>query len=94
FSRVKGLLFLLFLPCFCSGQPAPPLLCFSTFLDPSNMVCLCWDHDVQELMTFELQVHPAGWVALGGFSPHRGLPVSDTVVGVVFPNGSICFSLS
>ncbi|NXV32461.1 MOXD2 protein, partial [Rissa tridactyla] len=93
FSRIKSMLFFLFLPCFCSGQPAPPPLRFSTFLDPSNMVCLRWDHDEQELMSFELQVHTTGWVAFG-FSPHGELPGSDIVIGGVFPNGSIYFSVS
>ncbi|NXU26630.1 MOXD2 protein, partial [Thalassarche chlororhynchos] len=92
-SRIKVMLFLLFLPCFCSGQPAPPPLRFSIFLDPSNMVYLRWDHDKQELMTFELQVHTTGWVAFG-FSPHGELPGSDIVIGGVFPNGSIYFSVS
>uniref|UniRef100_A0A8D0FA75 DOMON domain-containing protein n=1 Tax=Strix occidentalis caurina TaxID=311401 RepID=A0A8D0FA75_STROC len=91
FSRIKSTLFLLFLPCFCSGQPAPPLLRFSIFLDPSNMVYLRWDHDKQELMMFELQVLTTGWVAFG-FSPHGELPGSDIVIGGVFPNGSIYFS--
>ncbi|KAM6211121.1 putative DBH-like monooxygenase protein 2 [Sarcoramphus papa] len=71
--------------------PACPLLRFSIFLDPSNMVYLRWDHDEQELMTFELQVHTTGWVAFG-FSPHGELPGSDIVIGGVFPNGSIYFS--
>ncbi|NWS61399.1 MOXD2 protein, partial [Chunga burmeisteri] len=93
FSRIKGLLFLLFLPCFCSGQPVLPLLHFSTFLDPSNMVYLRWDHDEHELMMFELQVHTTGWVAFG-FSPHGQLPGSDIVIGGIFPNGSIYFSVS
>ncbi|XP_010085786.1 PREDICTED: LOW QUALITY PROTEIN: putative DBH-like monooxygenase protein 2, partial [Pterocles gutturalis] len=64
---------------------------FSIFLDPSNMVYLRWDHDEQELMKFELQVHTTGWVAFG-FSPHGELPGSDTVIGGVFPNSSIYFS--
>ncbi|KAF1661062.1 DBH-like monooxygenase protein 2, partial [Aptenodytes patagonicus] len=93
FSRIKGMLFLLFIPYFCSGQPAPPLLHFSNFLDPSNMVYLRWDHDKQELMMFELQVYTTGWVAFG-FSPHGELPGSDIVIGGVFPNGSIYFSVS
>ncbi|NWQ93407.1 MOXD2 protein, partial [Burhinus bistriatus] len=93
FSRIKGMLFLLFLPCFCSGQPTPPLLRFAIFLDPSNMVYLRWDHDEQEVMLFELQVHTNGWVAFG-FSPHGELPGSDIVIGGVFPNGSIYFSVS
>ncbi|XP_053911672.1 LOW QUALITY PROTEIN: putative DBH-like monooxygenase protein 2 [Cuculus canorus] len=91
FSRIKGMLFLLFLPRFCSGQPALPLLRFSTFLDPSNMVYLRWDHDEQELMTFELHVHTTGWVAFG-LSLHGEWPGSDVVIGGVFPNGSIYFS--
>uniref|UniRef100_A0A663LXW0 DOMON domain-containing protein n=1 Tax=Athene cunicularia TaxID=194338 RepID=A0A663LXW0_ATHCN len=91
FSRIKSTLFLLFLPCFCSGQPAPPPLRFSVFLDPSNMVYLRWDHDGQELMMFELQVLTTGWVAFG-FSPHGELPGSDIVIGGVFPNGSTYFS--
>ncbi|NWH27738.1 MOXD2 protein, partial [Grus americana] len=91
--RIKAVLFLLFFPSFCSGQPAPPLLRFSILLEPSNMVCLRWDHDEQEMMTFELQVHTTGWVAFG-FSPHGELPGSDIVIGGVFPNGSIYFSVS
>ncbi|NXI66651.1 MOXD2 protein, partial [Anseranas semipalmata] len=93
FSRIKGMLILLFFPCFCSGQPAPPLLRFSIFLDPSNMIYLRWDHDEQEMMMFELQVHTTGWVAFG-FSLHGELPGSDIVIGGVFPNGSIYFSVS
>ncbi|NXH74471.1 MOXD2 protein, partial [Hydrobates tethys] len=92
-SRIKGMLFLLFLLCFCSGQTAPPPLRFSTFLDPSNMVYLRWDHDEQEMMTFELQVNTIGWVAFG--ISHRGeLPGSDIVIGGIFPNGSTYFSVS
>uniref|UniRef100_A0A8C3JZ03 DOMON domain-containing protein n=1 Tax=Calidris pygmaea TaxID=425635 RepID=A0A8C3JZ03_9CHAR len=87
FSRIKGMLYLLFLPCFCS---APPPLRFSVFLDPSNMAYLRWDHDEQEMMSFELQVCTTGWVAFG-FSPHGDLPGSDIVTGGVFPNGSIYF---
>ncbi|NWS14440.1 MOXD2 protein, partial [Pachyramphus minor] len=90
FSRIQGMLFLLFLPCLCPGQPAAPLLRFSTFLDPSH---LCWDHDEQELMTFELQIHTTGWVAFE-FSPRGELPGSDIVIGDVFPNGSSYFSVS
>ncbi|NXN22908.1 MOXD2 protein, partial [Nycticryphes semicollaris] len=93
FSGMKDLFFLLFLPHFYSGQPAPPLLRFSVFLDPSNIVCLHWDHDEQEMMSFELQVHTTGWVAFG-FSLHGELPGSDIVIGGVFPNGSIYFSVS
>ncbi|XP_025932744.1 putative DBH-like monooxygenase protein 2 [Apteryx rowi] len=85
------MLLLLFIPCLCSGQPAPPLLRFSSFLGPSNMVYLRWDLDEQEMMTFELQVHTTGWVAFG-FSPHGELPGSDIVIGGIFPNGSIYFS--
>lgn len=42
---------------------------------------------------FELQVHTTGWVAFG-FSPHAKLSGSDIVIGAVFPNGSIYFSVS
>ncbi|NWU83354.1 MOXD2 protein, partial [Onychorhynchus coronatus] len=84
---------LLFLLCFCPSQPSAPLLYFSTFLDPSNMVHHRWDHNDQELMTFEVQIHTIGWVAFG-FSPHGELPGSDTMIGGVFPNGSIYFSVS
>lgn len=93
FSSIKGMLFLLLLPYFCFGQPAPSLLRFSIFLEPTIMVYLCWDHDEQEVMTFEPQVHTTGWVAFG-FSPHGELPGSDIVIGGVFPNGSIYFSVS
>ncbi|NWQ79007.1 MOXD2 protein, partial [Columbina picui] len=93
FFSIKGMVFFLFLPCFYFGQPAPLLLCFSIFLELSNMVYLCWDHDKHEMMTFELQVHTTGWVAFGR-SPHRELSGSDIVIGGVFPHGSIYFSVS
>ncbi|NXD16907.1 MOXD2 protein, partial [Nothocercus nigrocapillus] len=93
FTRIKGLPLFLFIPCLCSGQAAPPLLRFSSFLDPSKTVYLRWDHDEREMITFELQVHTSGWVAFG-FSPHGELPGSDIVIGGVFPNGSIYFSVS
>ncbi|NXF07900.1 MOXD2 protein, partial [Smithornis capensis] len=93
FPRIQSILFLLFLPCCCSGHLAAPLLRFSTFLDPSNKVYLRWNHDEQEMMTFELQTHPTGWAAFG-FSPRGELPGSDIVIGGVFPNGSIYFSVS
>uniref|UniRef100_A0A8C6ZMR5 Putative DBH-like monooxygenase protein 2 n=1 Tax=Nothoprocta perdicaria TaxID=30464 RepID=A0A8C6ZMR5_NOTPE len=86
-----GMLLFLFLPCLCSGQAVPLLLRFSSFLDPSNMVYLRWDHDEQEMITFELRVRTPGWVAFG-FSPHGELSGSDIVIGGVFPNGSIYFS--
>ncbi|NXX84411.1 MOXD2 protein, partial [Urocolius indicus] len=91
FSKIKIMLSLLFLSCFCSGQPAPLLLHFSSFLDPSNIVCFCWDHDKEQLMTFELQVYTTGWVAFG-FSPYDEFPGSDIAMGAVFPNSSIHFS--
>ncbi|NWV19097.1 MOXD2 protein, partial [Origma solitaria] len=93
FSRMKKMLFLLFLPCFCSGQPPPPLLCFSTSLDPSSMFYLHWSHKERELLMFELHIHTTGGVA-SGFSPCGELPASHTVTGGVFPNGSIYFSVS
>ncbi|PKU31563.1 dbh-like monooxygenase protein 2 [Limosa lapponica baueri] len=71
--------------------PAPPPLRFSVFLDPSNMAYLRWDHDEQEMMSFELQVRKTGWVAFR-FSPHGELPGSDIVIGGVFSNGSTYFS--
>ncbi|NXD67993.1 MOXD2 protein, partial [Eolophus roseicapillus] len=91
--RIQGMLFCLFLSCFCSDQPASPLRHSSTFLDPSNMVYVYRDHDELELMMFELQVHTTGWMAFG-FSPHGELPGSDIVIAGVFPNGSIYFSVS
>ncbi|NWV39307.1 MOXD2 protein, partial [Grantiella picta] len=84
---------LLFLPCFCSRQPPHTLLHFSTFLDPSSMFYLHWDHKEKELMRFELHIHTNGWVA-SGFGPCGELPRSDTVTGGVFPNNSIYFSVS
>ncbi|NXA07996.1 MOXD2 protein, partial [Sapayoa aenigma] len=93
FPRIQSMLFLLFLLCHFSGQPAAPLLYFSTFLDPSRTVYLCWDHDKQEMMTSQLQIHTTGWVAFG-FSPRGELPGSDIMIGGVFPNGRICFSVS
>ncbi|NXG08839.1 MOXD2 protein, partial [Sakesphorus luctuosus] len=93
FSRIHGMLFILSCPCRCSAQLAAPLLPFSNFLGPSHMVSLCWDHDEEELMTIELQVCTTGWVAIG-FSPRGELPGSDTVIGGVFPNGSIYISVS
>ncbi|NXC42983.1 MOXD2 protein, partial [Penelope pileata] len=92
-SKIKIMLFLLFFSYFHFCQPVHPLLRFSVFLDPSNMVYLHWDHDEQEMITFELQVHTTGWVAFG-FSPHGQLPGSDIVIGGIFPNGSIYFSVS
>ncbi|NXM08124.1 MOXD2 protein, partial [Tyrannus savana] len=93
FSRVQGMLFLLLLPCLCSGQPAAPLPRFSTFLDPPNRVHLLWDHDEQELMTSELQIRATGWVAFA-FSPRGGLPECDIVIGGAFPKGIFYFSVS
>ncbi|NXA96280.1 MOXD2 protein, partial [Melanocharis versteri] len=88
FSGIKRMLFLWFLPCFCSGQLPPPLLCFPSFLDPSSVFYLHWGHEEQEL-----HIPTPGWVA-SGFSPHGELPGSDIVIGGAFPNGSICFSVS
>ncbi|NWI20807.1 MOXD2 protein, partial [Crypturellus soui] len=93
FTKIKGMLLFLFIPSLCSGQATPLLLRFSSFLDPSNIVYLRWDHDEQEMITFELQVRTPGWVAFG-FSPHGELPGSDIVIGGVFPNGSMYFSVS
>ncbi|NXM41084.1 MOXD2 protein, partial [Gymnorhina tibicen] len=87
FSGINRMLFFLFLPCFCSGQLAPPQLHFLTFLDPSSMFYLHWDPEEQELTRYELHIHTSGWVA-SGFSLHGELPGSDIVTGGAFPNGS------
>ncbi|OPJ80540.1 hypothetical protein AV530_010837 [Patagioenas fasciata monilis] len=77
------MLFLLFLPYFCFAQPAPPLLRFSNHVLPP----------LEEVITFELQVHTTGWVAFG-FGPHGELPGFDIVIGGVFPNDSIFSSFA
>lgn len=67
---------------------------FSRFLDPSNVIFLRWDFDLEaEIITFELQVRTAGWVGLG--VTHRYTNVGgDLVVGAVLPNGNVYFSVS
>lgn len=67
---------------------------YSRFLDPSNVVFLRWDFDLEaEIITFELQVRTAGWVGLGVRSRYTSVG-SDLVVGGVLPDGSVYFSVS
>uniref|UniRef100_A0A8D0GG03 DOMON domain-containing protein n=1 Tax=Sphenodon punctatus TaxID=8508 RepID=A0A8D0GG03_SPHPU len=88
---MKSLLFLLSIPCLCSGQPLPLALRFSTFLDAAKVFHLHWDHDENEVMTFELRVRTTGWVAFG-FSLHGKITGSDIMIGGVHPDGSTYFS--
>ncbi|NWV14266.1 MOXD2 protein, partial [Ptilonorhynchus violaceus] len=74
-------------------QPAPPLLPFSTLLDPSSRLCLRWEREEQELTRSELQIHTTAWLAFG-FSPRGESPGSAVATGGVFPDGSVCFSAS
>ncbi|XP_020033575.1 putative DBH-like monooxygenase protein 2 [Castor canadensis] len=65
---------------------------YSRFLDPSNVVFLRWDFDLQaEIITFELQVRTAGWVGLGITNRYTSVG-SDLVVGGVLPDGNVYFS--
>jgi hypothetical protein len=67
---------------------------YSRFLDPSNVVFLRWDFDLQaEIITFELQVRTAGWVGLGITNRYTSVG-SDLVVGGVLPDGNVYFSVS
>ncbi|XP_036103396.1 putative DBH-like monooxygenase protein 2 [Molossus molossus] len=65
---------------------------YSRFLDPSNVVFLRWDFDLEtEMITFELQVRTAGWVGLGVKNRYT-IVGSDLVVGGVLPDGNVYFS--
>ncbi|XP_059963728.1 putative DBH-like monooxygenase protein 2 [Mesoplodon densirostris] len=65
---------------------------YSTFLDPSNVIFLHWDFDLEaEIITFELQVQTAGWVGLGITSRYTRVG-SNLVVGGVSPDGNVYFS--
>lgn len=93
FSGIKRMLFLLFLPCFWSGQLAFPLLHFPTFLNPSSMLYLCWDHEEQELMGLSCaSTQLAGW--------HVESALMESCLDLTlwqrgaFQKGSICFSVS
>lgn len=67
---------------------------YSRFLDPSNVIFLRWDFDLEaEIITFELQVRTAGWVGLG-FTNRYTRVGSDLVVGGVLPDGNVYFSVS
>ncbi|XP_066222287.1 putative DBH-like monooxygenase protein 2 isoform X1 [Saccopteryx leptura] len=65
---------------------------YSRFLDPSNVVFLSWDFDLEaEIITFELQVRTAGWVGLGVTNRYT-IVGGDLVVGGVLPDGHVYFS--
>lgn len=67
---------------------------YSRFLDPSNVMFLRWDFDLEtEMITFELQVRTAGWVGLGVKNRYT-IVGSDLVVGGVLPDGNVYFSVS
>ena len=67
---------------------------YSRFLDPSNVIFLRWDFDLEaEIITFELQVRTAGWVGLGVTNRYTRVG-SDLVVGGVLPDGNVYFSVS
>nr|A6NHM9.1 PUTATIVE PSEUDOGENE: RecName: Full=Putative DBH-like monooxygenase protein 2; AltName: Full=DBH-like monooxygenase protein 2 pseudogene; Flags: Precursor [Homo sapiens] len=65
---------------------------YSRFLDPSNVIFLRWDFDLEaEIISFELQVRTAGWVGFGVTNRYTNVG-SDLVVGGVLPNGNVYFS--
>ncbi|EPQ13200.1 DBH-like monooxygenase protein 2 [Myotis brandtii] len=65
---------------------------YSRFLDPSNVIFLRWDFDLEaEMITFELQVRTAGWVGLGVTNGYTFVG-ADLVVGGVLPDGNVYFS--
>ncbi|XP_027701964.1 putative DBH-like monooxygenase protein 2 [Vombatus ursinus] len=71
--------------------PKSPLR-YSRFLDPSNVVYLRWDFDIDtEIITFDLQVRTAGWVGLGVTDRYTNVG-ADLVVGGVLPDGTVYFS--
>ncbi|XP_036614582.1 putative DBH-like monooxygenase protein 2 [Trichosurus vulpecula] len=71
--------------------PKSPLR-YSRFLDPSNVIYLRWDFDIEtEVITFDLQVRTAGWVGLGVTNRYTNVG-ADLVVGGVLPNGTVYFS--
>ncbi|XP_048358837.1 putative DBH-like monooxygenase protein 2 [Sphaerodactylus townsendi] len=88
---MKSLFFLLSTLCLCSSHSASRPLRFSAYLDPMQQIHLRWDHDSNEMMTFELHVQSTGWVAFG-FTPHGELPGGDVVIGGVLPDGNMYFS--
>uniref|UniRef100_A0A8C4LNH7 DOMON domain-containing protein n=1 Tax=Equus asinus TaxID=9793 RepID=A0A8C4LNH7_EQUAS len=75
-----------------NGPGPTSRLRYSRFLDPSNVIFLRWDFDLEaEIITFELQVRTAGWVGLGVTNRYTNVG-SDLVVGGVLPDGNIYFS--
>uniref|UniRef100_A0A8D1T9X8 DOMON domain-containing protein n=1 Tax=Sus scrofa TaxID=9823 RepID=A0A8D1T9X8_PIG len=65
---------------------------YSRFLDPSNVIFLRWDFDLDaEIIAFELRVRTAGWVGLGITNRYTRAG-SDLVVGGVSPDGHVYFS--
>ncbi|XP_020934567.1 putative DBH-like monooxygenase protein 2 [Sus scrofa] len=67
---------------------------YSRFLDPSNVIFLRWDFDLDaEIIAFELRVRTAGWVGLGITNRYTRAG-SDLVVGGVSPDGHVYFSVS
>uniref|UniRef100_A0A671EUR9 DOMON domain-containing protein n=1 Tax=Rhinolophus ferrumequinum TaxID=59479 RepID=A0A671EUR9_RHIFE len=89
-----GLLLLMALVAPSQGKRLgpPARLRYSRFLDPSNVIFLRWDFDLEaEVITFELQVRTAGWVGLGITNRYTSVG-SDLVVGGVLPDGNVYFS--
>ncbi|XP_019605410.2 putative DBH-like monooxygenase protein 2 [Rhinolophus sinicus] len=89
-----GLLLLMALAAPSQGKRLGPTarLRYSRFLDPSNVIFLRWDFDLEaEVITFELQVRTAGWVGLGITNRYTSVG-SDLVVGGVLPDGNVYFS--
>uniref|UniRef100_A0A8C9D4T2 DOMON domain-containing protein n=1 Tax=Panthera leo TaxID=9689 RepID=A0A8C9D4T2_PANLE len=88
------LLLLMTLAALFQGKRFGPTsrLRYSRFLDPSNVIFLRWDFDLEaEIITFELQVRTAGWVGLGVTNRYTRVG-SDLVVGGVLPDGNVYFS--
>ncbi|XP_046951214.1 putative DBH-like monooxygenase protein 2 [Lynx rufus] len=88
------LLLLMTLAALFQGKRFGPTsrLRYSRFLDPSNVIFLRWDFDLEaEIIMFELQVRTAGWVGLGVTNRYTRVG-SDLVVGGVLPDGNVYFS--
>lgn len=91
-----GLLLLMVLAAHSQGNHLGPTsrLRYSRFLDPSNVIFLRWDFDLEaEMITFELQVQTDGWVGLGVTNGYTFVG-ADLVVGGVLPDGNVYFSVS
>lgn len=90
------LLLLMVLAALSQGNHLGPTsrLRYSRFLDPSNVIFLRWDFDLEaEIITFELQVQTTGWVGLGVTNGYTFVG-GDLVVGGVLPEGNVYFSVS